>query len=57
MLQHCSRFYFVVTVTVGTSEAGGVLGRVGAGVCEATGCGDSGCGADTASVLKERKRY
>lgn len=43
---------------VGTSVAGGVLGRVGAGVCEATGCGGSGCGADNASVLRgeEKKR-
>lgn len=43
-------------MTVGTSEAGGVLGRVGAGICEATGCCDSGCGADNASVLKEREK-
>lgn len=42
----------LLTVPVGTSEAGGVLGRVGAGICEATGCCDSGCGADNASVLK-----
>ncbi len=41
-------------MTVCTSEAGGVLGRVGAGVGEATGCCDSGCGADNASVLRER---
>ncbi|TNN59719.1 hypothetical protein EYF80_030090 [Liparis tanakae] len=33
-----------------TSETGGVLGRIGAGVGEATGCGNSGCGADNAST-------
>ena len=45
-----------MTLSVCTSEAGGVLGRVGAGVGVATGCCDSGCGADDASVLRERKK-
>lgn len=45
-----------VTVTDCTSEVGGVLGRVGAGVGEATGCCGSGCGADDASVLRKRKQ-
>lgn len=44
-----------VTAIIWTSEAGGVLGRVGAGVGEATGCCDSGCCADNASVLSEHK--
>lgn len=48
---------FFITVIIATSEAGGVLERVGAGICEATGCCDSGCGADNASVLRERNRY
>lgn len=39
-----------------TSGAGGVLGRVGAGVCETTGCCDSSCGADNTSVLREGER-
>lgn len=47
---------FSITVTIGTSEAGGVLERVGAGICEATGCCNSGCGADNASVLREIKQ-
>lgn len=38
-----------------TSESGGVLGRVGAGVGEAADCCDSGCGVDNGSVL-ERMR-
>lgn len=48
---------FCIPVTIGTSETGGVLERVGAGICEATGCCDSGCGADNASVLRERKSH
>lgn len=49
-------FCFNVMEMTCTSEACGVLGRVGAGVCEATGCCDSGCGADNASVLREKKQ-
>lgn len=36
---------------VHTSETGGVLERVSAGVGEAADCCDSGCGVDNGSVL------
>lgn len=45
--------FFSAEVDVSTSGAGGVFGRVGAGVGEAADCCDSGCGADNASVLCE----
>lgn len=38
-----------------TSESGGVLGRVGAGVGEAADGCDSGCGADNGSVLGRKR--
>lgn len=41
---------------VSTSEMGGVLGRVGAGVGEAAGCCDSGCGVDDGSVLERAQQ-
>lgn len=44
---------FSAEVPVSTSGAGGVFGRVGAGVGEAADCCDSGCGADNASVLRK----
>lgn len=39
-----------------TSETGGVLGQVGAGVGEAADCCDSGCGADNGSVLERMRK-
>lgn len=41
---------------VNTSEMGGVLGRVGAGVGEAEDCCDSGCGVDDGSVLERAQQ-